>query len=376
MSDTSSETINTSMTIDSSNPLYLHPSDHPGMILVSKSFDGTGFGAWKRAMTIALSAKNKLGFVTGQFVQPNVSSQIHLWNRCNDMVISWILNSLSREIGASVLYVESAHQLWMELNDRYGQVNGAKFYQLQKNLCEIVQGNCDVATYFTKLKTNWDELNAINVIPPCTCATAHLIAKRDEDQRLMQFLMGLNSCYDTVRGNILMMQPLPSLNQAYSLVIQDEKQREIHAASMFHSESASMNVSSQIHSTQYSRYDNKKSIICSNCKKNGHHASKCYRLIGFPKDFKFTKSRRGAANMVGDEKDLSNQEFTNPFLSNDLQENAPTGPSITVQQYNELMQLLQRTQLNKESNAQPTTSLSYANFAGPFNEEATGSDTM
>ncbi|KAJ0587501.1 putative transcription factor interactor and regulator CCHC(Zn) family [Helianthus annuus] len=346
MSDTSSETINTSMTIDSSNPLYLHPSDHPGMILVSKSFDGTGFGAWKRAMTIALSAKNKLGFVTGH---------------------------LSREIGASVLYVESAHQLWMELNDRYGQVNGAKFYQLQKNLCEIVQGNCDVATYFTKLKTNWDELNAINVIPPCTCATAHLIAKRDEDQRLMQFLMGLNSCYDTVRGNILMMQPLPSLNQAYSLVIQDEKQREIHAASMFHSESASMNVSSQIHSTQYSRYDNKKSIICSNCKKNGHHASKCYRLIGFPKDFKFTKSRRGAANMVGDEKDLSNQEFTNPFLSNDLQENAPTGPSITVQQYNELMQLLQRTQLNKESNAQPTTSLSYANFAGPFNEEATGS---
>ncbi|XP_035829956.1 uncharacterized protein LOC110864935 [Helianthus annuus] len=333
MSDSNSESINTSMSIDLSSPFYLHPSDRPGLILVSKSFDGTGFGAWKRAMTIALSAKNKLIFVTGELVRPNNSSQIALWNR----------------------------------------LNGAKFYQLQKNLGEIVQGNCDIATYFTKLKTIWDELNAISLIPSCTCGSAHLIAKRDEDQRLMQFLMGLNSCYDTVRGNILMMQPLPTINQAYALVIQDEKQREIHAVSMFPSESASMNVNSHIPSNQYGRNDNKKSVICSNCKKNGHHASKCYRLIGFPKDFKFTKSRRGAANMVGDEKDMSAQESTNPFISNFSQENATTGPSITTQQYHDLMQLLQRTQVNKESNTQPTSSISYANFAGPFHEEATGS---
>lgn len=59
-----------SSTIDVSNPLYLHPSDHPGLILVTKTFDGTGFGAWKRAMTIALSAINKLGFTDGKTPRP------------------------------------------------------------------------------------------------------------------------------------------------------------------------------------------------------------------------------------------------------------------------------------------------------------------
>ncbi|XP_021986851.1 uncharacterized protein LOC110883393 [Helianthus annuus] len=227
------ESIPSSSAIDSSNPLFLHPSDHPGMLLVSKPFDGSGFGAWKRAMTIALSAKNKLLFVNGEFASPTDSSQLSLWNRCNDIVVSWIINTLSREISGSVLYVASARQLWLELNDRYGQDNGAKYYQLQKSLTDLVQGNSDIASYFTRLKTVWDELMSINTIPICTCGTANLLAKRDEDQRLRQFLMGLNPYYDTVRGNILMMKPLPTINQAYALVVQDEKQREIHSLSPF-----------------------------------------------------------------------------------------------------------------------------------------------
>ncbi|XP_076938462.1 uncharacterized protein LOC143606649 [Bidens hawaiensis] len=177
MSDSNSTSSVSSMEIDSSNPRYLRPSDHPGMVLVSKSFDAYGFGAWRRAMSIALAAKNKLTFVNGSTVRPTDLSQIALWNRCNDMVISWILNTLSQEISAIVLYVAYAHQLWLELNDHYEQGNGAKFYQLQKSLSDVFQGNCDVATYFTKLKTLWNELMATNTIPACTCATAHLIAR-------------------------------------------------------------------------------------------------------------------------------------------------------------------------------------------------------
>lgn len=41
----------------------------------------------------------------------------------------------------------------------------------------------------------------------------------------MQFLMGLNETYSTIRGQILLMNPLPSMRQAYSSVSQEEKQR-------------------------------------------------------------------------------------------------------------------------------------------------------
>lgn len=257
MSDSSSNVNNTSF--DSSNPLYLHPADHPGMILVSKSFDGSGFGAWKRAITIALSAKNKLGFINGTISRP-ADSSLALWQRCNDMVISWILNTLSREISESVLYTETAQRLWTELNDRYGQANGAKLYQLQKNLCQISQGTNDIATYFTKIKSNWDELNALTLIPQCSCGASHLLAKREEDQRLVQFLMGLNSSYDSIRGNILMMKPLPSISEAYAILIQDENQREIHSTNIFSTESSSMNVNLET-PTQGLKTRNQRSVL-------------------------------------------------------------------------------------------------------------------
>ena len=45
----------------------------------------------------------------------------------------------------------------------------------------------------------------------------------------MQFLMGLNESYSAIRGQILLMNPLPSALQAYSSVCQEEKQRLLSA---------------------------------------------------------------------------------------------------------------------------------------------------
>lgn len=39
--------------------------------------------------------------------------------------------------------------------------------------------------------------------------------------------MGLNEVYTVVRGSILMMNPLPTMAQAFSILIQEEKQREV-----------------------------------------------------------------------------------------------------------------------------------------------------
>ena len=54
--------------------------------------------------------------------------------------------------------------------------------------------------------------------------------QREEDW-MIQFLMGLNDIYYVIRTNILMMSPLPNVRQAYSLVIQDETQRQMTSES-------------------------------------------------------------------------------------------------------------------------------------------------
>ena len=40
----------------------------------------------------------------------------------------------------------------------------------------------------------------------------------------MQFLMGLNESYSQGRAQILLMDPLPSINEVYSLLIQEERE--------------------------------------------------------------------------------------------------------------------------------------------------------
>ncbi|KAL5760819.1 hypothetical protein ACOSQ2_019657 [Xanthoceras sorbifolium] len=48
-----------------SNPFYLHHSDSPGLVLVSQQLTSDNYASWSRAMLIALSVKNKLGFIDG-----------------------------------------------------------------------------------------------------------------------------------------------------------------------------------------------------------------------------------------------------------------------------------------------------------------------
>nr|XP_033511204.1 uncharacterized protein LOC117275964 [Nicotiana tomentosiformis] len=107
--------------IDSTHPYYLHPFDYRGMNLVSSAFDGKGYGGWRKGVIIALSTKNKLEFIDGTFIIPKADSAIQqAWARCNDMVLSWLLNSLSKEIAESVLYSQSVKDLWSDLEDKFG----------------------------------------------------------------------------------------------------------------------------------------------------------------------------------------------------------------------------------------------------------------
>lgn len=108
-------------------------------------------------MWIALTAKNKSGFVDGS------------WSRSNNMVISWLLNSLSRDISESVLYYSTAKDIWAELEDRFGQSSGPRLFQLQKDLSDLVQGSSDIAAYYTKIKRLWDELDTLDSFTLCAC---------------------------------------------------------------------------------------------------------------------------------------------------------------------------------------------------------------
>ncbi|XP_055814382.1 uncharacterized protein LOC129884029 [Solanum dulcamara] len=353
-SDERNEGSTTTNVVDSSHPYYIHPSDYPGMNLVGALFDGRSYGGWRRAVIIALSAKNKLGFIDGSLTVPAVDLMLQkAWERCNNMVLSWLLNSLSKEIAESVLYSHSAQLLWSDLEDRFGQANGAKLFQLQKELNALTQGNLSISTYFTKMKSLWDELDAMNTFSACVCeckcGAKEKTVKAHQDERLLQFLMGLNETFIGVRSNILLSSPLPTIGQAYSLVIQDEKQREIHATPNYPGESSSFMATNQHprrfndHKNQKLAYDTKKTTVyCNYCKKPGHTIDKCYKIHGFPADFKFTKQRMFQNNIQ------SNNAISS---ADDSQQSGGNSEAKFLNQDNisQLLQLLEQVKMNQQA---------------------------
>ncbi|XP_019262472.1 PREDICTED: uncharacterized serine-rich protein C215.13-like [Nicotiana attenuata] len=112
----------------------------------------------------------------------------------------------------------------------------------------------------------------------------------------------------------MMMHPPPNIDRAYYLLLQEERQRGIQNLGHYPSESGSFAVSTQrFNSTQVkpttsavntggynfrTNQDNRRSLNCNYCKKPGHTIDKCYKLYGYPQNFKPGFKQRRFQNFV------------------------------------------------------------------------------
>ena len=291
---TSSKT-ETNVIIDPSDPFYLHSSDHPGISLVTKPLNGDNYATWSRLMSIALSAKNKTGFVDGSIDKPPAADEKHaLWQRCNDMVLSWILNSIDPNLGDSVLYTESATEVWADLKERFSQNNAPRIFQIERDIASLHQGTMSVAAYYSKLKGLWDELSSYNDMPICTCGAIKGSEEREQRGKVMQFLMGLNDTYSAIRGQILLIQPLPTIRKIYNLILQEEKQRDVAVSrEILLAATQTSNNDSSSHNKGRGK------LHCNHCNRDNHTVEKCFHLHGFPLSHKFHKKCEKSGNKSG-----------------------------------------------------------------------------
>ncbi|GJR51284.1 retrovirus-related pol polyprotein from transposon TNT 1-94 [Tanacetum coccineum] len=162
---------------DVSSPYYLHPSDHPGMNICQVVLKGENFQEWERCMRNAFPAKRKLGFLDGIITKPDDKSlEIEDWWSVNSMLLVWLFNSIEPNLRSSISYFDTNGQ--------------------------------SISTYYGKLKKLWDELSMYVSTKGCTCG------KYDD-------------LYGNIRTNIITQDPLPPLNRACALVIQEERNKNM-----------------------------------------------------------------------------------------------------------------------------------------------------
>ena len=81
------------------------------------------------------------------------------------MISSWILNSVSPHITASVIYRDTAFEVWNALKNHFSQVNGLRISQLQKEMSIMMQRDSIVTNLFTSLQASQDQLLNFKPLP-------------------------------------------------------------------------------------------------------------------------------------------------------------------------------------------------------------------
>ena len=150
------------------------------------------------------------------------------------------------------------------------------------------------------MKSVWEELQNFQPIPGCACGgvcTYGLAIVRDymKTNYVVRFLRGLNEQYSHVRSQIMLMKPLPDINEAFSLLTQEERQVSIDT----HDSVILLNTGDQRRGGSGTRgrgrgqppnmggrgtqRRGKSSKVCTYCQKSGHIMEECYKKHGYPR---------------------------------------------------------------------------------------------
>ncbi|KAM1309323.1 hypothetical protein PS2_006060 [Malus domestica] len=114
---------------------------NPNQRLSSVLLNEFNYLPWARAASLALGGRSKLGFINGSQPAPDASSpEFGGWLCKDQLVMSWLLNSMERKVAEIFSYSESSLTLWTTVKEMYGnQNNAARIFQLKKDISNIQQ---------------------------------------------------------------------------------------------------------------------------------------------------------------------------------------------------------------------------------------------
>jgi hypothetical protein len=134
-------------------------------------------------MELALQVRTKLGFIDGS-VEKNFENDFlaSQWDRCNSVVLSWILNSVSEDLYVGQIFSKISKDVWDELKETY---DGSAIYNLHKQINSTTQSGLSTSAYYHKLNSLWRQYDMLTKLPKCTC---------NASTTLNEFSISSNSC--------------------------------------------------------------------------------------------------------------------------------------------------------------------------------------
>ncbi|KAK6121394.1 hypothetical protein DH2020_044858 [Rehmannia glutinosa] len=192
--------------------------------LVTIKLTDNNFLVWKQQILAAIRGYGLEGFLNGslpppdQFItneenQRNLNPAYLAWMRQDQLLMSWLLSSLSEGILIGTVGLESSQAIWEALNIGFASQNGAKIMQYKLQLQTLKKGSLQMREYLNRVKSVCDLL----------ASAGHGIT--DSDQ-VLHILSGLGPEYNPVIVSITSRLEPCSLREAHAILLSYENRLE------------------------------------------------------------------------------------------------------------------------------------------------------
>ncbi|KAJ9673002.1 hypothetical protein PVL29_026326 [Vitis rotundifolia] len=265
--------------------------DNSPLHLTVEKLNDKNYREWAQAIKLVIDGKGKLGFLTGETRRspPIDVAASQKWRSENSFITSCLINSMKLAIGNTYMFLLTTKdtRLW-----------------------QMKQGDWEVTEYYTEMLGLWQDLD-LSCEEEWECMGDSVrFKKKMENERVFEFLAGLNRELDDVRSRVLSRWPLPSIREVFFEVRREENKRRVMLDHSFglegfafltygpHGPHATAGrglhaAASGPHAVGTSGPSPRQSkrTYCEHCKKLGHTKDTCWALHGKPADWKPRQSK-------------------------------------------------------------------------------------
>ncbi|XP_042029227.1 uncharacterized protein LOC121776151 [Salvia splendens] len=217
---------------DTNNPLeppITYKIDIQHLHIGGNKLNGENYSTWAVLMQTAISGRGMVSHIIGVSPSPpRTDPTFPQWQQANHCVFTWLIYNIEPRLVNRVSKQPTAKHIWDALAVTYGS-GGDKLqvYDLYTRASMVKQGNQSLEETWSTLQDLWLSIDQKQITQMKCPEDIKIHDQFIQELRLYQFLIAIDSKYETTKREIVKMEPLSSVDQAYNLVQREETRSQV-----------------------------------------------------------------------------------------------------------------------------------------------------
>jgi hypothetical protein len=264
---------------------------------------------WSQLVKTLLKGKGKAEHLTEEPPE-ETDPKFKKWDTEDSAIMGWLWSAMAPEISDTCMFLNTAKEIWKALEESYSKAkDAAQIYDVKVKTMAAKQGNKTVTEYANHLKALWMELDHYRVVKAKCSEDTTILKEYIEQDRVYDFLVGLNCDFDQVRVQILGKEKVPSINEVVAIVRSEESRRglmlappPVESSAMLVEKNSTMIADQKNGGGTYVEKKGEETW-CTYCNKPRHLRENCWKLKGKPPSRQWGKKgdlpkKGGQAHMI------------------------------------------------------------------------------